>query len=124
MIATTEPIGLHRTTAPSGIAPRRRRRTVKECRARARDFLSTLVTSPPDHVSWDETNRLEGHVHLGGRELILIAVRDEDHQPLVLTVEDWDEVRHDSRNRCALLTEYAISDRPHLEAALARSGNG
>ena len=107
------------TTAGCRRAPTPRRRPDGDCRAHAGEFLNALIGAPPDDLSWDDTNRLEGHAHLGGRELIVIAGRDATHQPIVLTVEDWGYVRLECCNRGALLAECAITDRLRLAAALA-----
>jgi hypothetical protein len=81
-----------------------------ECRATASEFLTELIGSPPDDLLWDGTHHLRGHGHFHGRELIVIAPRDDDHQTVVLTAEDWDAVRrastdqrHDLLNACALV---------------------
>ena len=64
-----------------------------ECHARAHEFLVGLIGSAPDDLTWDDTHRLQGHAHLGGRELVVIAPRDNAHSPVVLTTQDWDQVR-------------------------------
>ena len=90
-----------------------------ECRARASKFLIELIGSPPDDLLWDDTHRLQGHGHLRGRELIVIASRDDDHQTVVLTAEDWDALRRASTDeRRALLDACAIADSNQLVAVL------
>jgi hypothetical protein len=91
-----------------------------ECWARANEFLIELIGSPPDDLLWDDTHHLQGHVHLHGRELIVIAPRDDDHQTVVLTSEDWDAIRRASTDqRRDLLTACAIADRNRLVAVLS-----
>ena len=55
-------------------------------------FLTELIGSPPDDLLWDDTHHLRGHGHVYGRELIVIAPRDDDHQTIVLTPEDWEMI--------------------------------
>ncbi len=91
-----------------------------ECRARAHEFLVGLIGSAPDDLTWDDTHRLQGHAHLGGRELVVIAPRDDAHSPVVLTTEDWDQVRlTGGTQRRSMLGAYAIADRRQLAAVLA-----
>jgi hypothetical protein len=45
-------------------------------------------------VRWDPQHHLQGHVDVGGQHLVVIAARDEDHAPLVLSESDWDALRH------------------------------
>ena len=52
-------------------------RTDTECRARAREFLIHLIGAMPDDLTWDHTHRLQGHARLGGRQLVVIAPRDD-----------------------------------------------
>jgi hypothetical protein len=51
--------------------------------------------------------------------LIVIAPRDQEHDTVVLTVEDWDELRRDGGHSAALISDRAIVTRQHLDAALA-----
>ena len=55
----------------------RMQRTDTECRARARQFLIHLIGAMPDDLTWDHTHRLQGHAQLGGRQLVVIAPRDD-----------------------------------------------
>lgn len=91
-----------------------------ECRARACEFLIALAGCPPEDLRWDETHQLQGHGHLNGHELVIIAPRDDEHHTIVLTAEDWNAVRRAStdQRRC-LLADYAIADRARLVAVLA-----
>jgi hypothetical protein len=91
-----------------------------ECRIRATEFLTAVIGAPPDELQWDDVHHLRGHVHHDGHELVVIAGRDASHEPVVLTVEDWNRVRRDCCDRRVLLSERAIADRRHLEAAFSR----
>jgi len=91
-----------------------------ECHARAHEFLVGLIGSVPDDLTWDQTHRLQGHAHLGGHELVVIAPRDDAHSTVVLTTQDWDQVRlTGGEQRRSLLGAYAIGDRFQLAAMLA-----
>ena len=99
-------------------------RSDAECWARASEFLTELIGSPPDDLLWDDTHHLQGHGHVGGRELIVIAPRDDDHQTIVLTTEDWDIVRWASTDqRRDLLNACAIADHNRLVSVLADQRN-
>ena len=90
-----------------------------ECRAIASTFLTELIGWTPDDLVWDETHHLQGHSRLRGRELVVIAPRDDRHRPVLLTAEDWDAVRRaNPEHRRQLLDERAIADRHQLVAAL------
>ena len=93
--------------------------TTTESRARARDFLSVVIGSEPDDLCWDEIHQLQGHAHVDGQELVVIAARDELHRPVVLIAADWEEIRRDVQNRRTILEERAITDRTDLTTALA-----
>jgi hypothetical protein len=93
--------------------------TTAESRARARDFLTVVIGSQPDDLCWDEIHQLQGHAHVDGQELVVIAARDELHRPVVLIAADWEEIRRNAQSRRTILDERAIADRAHLTAALA-----
>jgi hypothetical protein len=79
-----------------------------------------LLGSAPDDLCWDETHHLQGHAHVDGRELVVIASRDEEHHVLVLTPADWDEIRRARRDeRADLLRRCAIADHDSLARVLA-----
>ena len=44
-------------------------------------------------VNWDPDHHLQGHVDVRGEHLVVIAPRDDDHSPLVLTEAEWDALR-------------------------------
>lgn len=93
--------------------------TDSESRARASEFLVELVGTSLDDLRWDDKHHLQGRAHLNGRELVVIAPRDDRHDPVVLTSEDWDAVsRAHGEHRCDLLTACAIADHDRLVAVL------
>jgi len=93
--------------------------SVINSQARAYDFLVRLTGSRPETLTWDSTHRLQGHVHMAGHELVVIATRDATHRPVVLTAPGWDEVRRSSNEqRHDLIQSYAITDRSGLVAAM------
>jgi hypothetical protein len=95
-------------------------RSDSECWAKALEFLTGLTGSPPADLVWDDTHHLQGHGRLHGRELVVIAPRDDDHQTVVLTTEDWDAVRRASTDqRRDLLDACAIADHERLVAVLS-----
>jgi hypothetical protein len=111
----------HSTTSTSDSSDADRAvRPDSECWARASEFLTELIGSPPDGLLWDDTYHLQGHSHLHGRELVVIAARDDDHRTVVLTGEDWDAVRRASTDqRRDLLNAYEIADRNRLVPVLS-----
>ena len=123
MIAETTTQHATTSTSASNDADRVVRPDI-ECWARASEFLTELIGSPPDDLLWDDTHHLQGHGHLHGRELIVIAPRDDDHQTVVLTAEDWDAVRRASTNqRRDLLNACAIAEHTRLVAVLSDARN-
>lgn len=44
-------------------------------------------------VAWDPEHHLQGHAEIDGEHVIVIAPRDDEHRPLVLTEVEWDELR-------------------------------
>ena len=75
---------------------------------------------PARRPDLDHTHRLQGHAHLGGRELVVIAPRDDAHSTVVLTTQDWDQVRlAGGEQRRSMLGACAIADRRQLMAVLA-----
>jgi hypothetical protein len=50
-----------------------------------------LRACPP--VCWDPDHILQGHVVVEGKELVLIAPRTSDHDPIVLSEDEWDGFR-------------------------------
>jgi hypothetical protein len=94
-------------------------RSDSESRAAACEFLTGLIGSVPDDLLWDETHHLQGHGHLDGHELVVIAPRDDRHQTIVLTAEDWDAVsRANADQRGDLLKSCAIRTHRRLVKVL------
>ena len=91
-----------------------------ECWTRAATHLLALLGADPDDLRWDGTHHLQGHAHVGGRELVVIASRDELRCALVFTPEDWDEVRRSpSESRGEILLRCVIADHDRLVKVLA-----
>lgn len=91
----------------------------RACRSRAYAYLVQLIGSRPCGVTWDATHRLQGHLHLGTRELVVIAPRDAAHQPVVLTEPGWDAVRRSpAEQRREVLEAWAITDHARLVSVL------
>ena len=112
-VASASSVGHHGARACEG------RRTDPEARAQAAEFFRTLAAAHPAELSWDDTFRLQGHANVDCRELIVIAPRDNQHQTVVLTIEDWDQLRREGGNSAALIAERAIFSPQQLESALA-----
>src|SRR5262245_12139573 len=106
----------HTNSAATGAAKSDRLvRSDSESQAAACEFLTGLIGSPPEDLCWDETHHLQGHGHVNGRELVVIAPRDDRHQTIVLTAEDWDAVsRANADQRGALIKACAIKSRKRL----------
>ena len=91
----------------------------RECQDRACAYLAELIGARPETVTWDSTHCLQGHVHLGCRELVVIAPRDDAHQPIVLTEPSWDAVRRSPTDqRRGLIQSFAITDHAGLVSVL------
>jgi hypothetical protein len=96
------------------------RRSDAECWSQAWQYLMSLLGSAPDALHWDEKHHLQGHAQVKGHELVVIASRDQDHHVLVLTPEDWDEIRRaPAQDRGELLRRCAIDDHDRLLRVLA-----
>jgi hypothetical protein len=96
------------------------RRADGECQANADQFLRGLFGAAPDDLVWDDVHHLQGHAHCAGREIIVIAARDASHRPVVLTVEDWDTIRHSfGCDRRELLRNSSIDSHSRFLEVLA-----
>jgi hypothetical protein len=94
--------------------------SVINCQARAYDFLVRLMGTRPGALTWDSTHRLQGHVHVGDHELVVIATRDATHRPVVLTAPHWDAVRRSADDqRRELISSWSITDHSGLVSSLA-----
>lgn len=77
------------------MAEQRARLDDEQAHQRALQLLAQLLGCDcSERVCWDPDHILQGHVDLHGDHLVVIAPRDEDHGPLVLTEADWDALRH------------------------------
>ncbi len=102
--------------APSG------RREDLECQTNAGKYLGTLIGAAPDNLCWDSIHHLQGHVRCAGREIIVIAARDDLHHALVVTLEDWQRIRVASGSeRVEMLRACAIESHARLLEALGDS---
>ena len=91
----------------------------QECRAIACEFLVEVLGALPSDLTWDSRHHLQGHAHVGEREVVVIAPRDDQHRPVLVTAEDWDAIRAaDSGQRAAVLAAAAITDRRRLPLVL------
>jgi hypothetical protein len=91
-----------------------------ECWAIACDFLVDLLGELPADLAWDDRHHLQGHAHIGGHEVVVIAPRDDRHRPILVTVQDWDEIRAaDCGRRDAVLADAAITNRSRLASVLS-----
>jgi hypothetical protein len=50
-------------------------------------------------VCWDLDHHLQGHLEVSGKHLVVIAPRDVDHHPHVMSEADWDALRHGDLSR-------------------------
>jgi hypothetical protein len=58
-----------------------------------RHLAAVIGTERPPEVRWDPDYHLQGHVDVASQHLVVIAARDGDHAPLVLSEADWDALR-------------------------------
>ena len=76
------------------MAEQRARLDDDQAHERALELLTQLLGRDcSDRVCWDPDHILQGHVDNHGDHLVVIAPRDEDHGPLVLSEADWDALR-------------------------------
>ena len=75
--------------------PRSRRLDDQQAHKRALDHLARCVGDDcAERVCWDPVHHLQGHLDVDGTHLVVIAPRDDEHDPLVLSEADWDALRH------------------------------
>jgi hypothetical protein len=58
-----------------------------------RHLAACMGTDCVAHVCWDPDHHLQGHVDVDGRHVVLIAPRDDAHEPRLLSEEDWDAMK-------------------------------
>jgi len=44
-------------------------------------------------VRWDSDHHLQGHLNHFGQHLVVIAPRDDEHDPIVMSDTEWDARR-------------------------------
>lgn len=90
------------------------------CQSSAGEYLSDLLGAAPDDLLWDDVHHLQGHAHCAGHEIIVIASRDAAHHALVVTVDDWNNIRHSfGRDRAELLRAASIESHSRFLEVLA-----
>jgi hypothetical protein len=91
---------------------------IKKCQAHAYSYLLELLGARPE-LLWDSTHCLQGHVRIGGHEIVVIATRDSTQHPVVLTASNWDAVRRSqSDERRELINACEITDHSGLVSIL------
>ena len=106
---TTTQTENHAETTPSEV----------DCQARADAYVAALIGTRPEPLTWDTAHPLQGHVHIGCHELVVIATHDVLALPVVLTAAGWDAVRHCSADeRRTVLASCSISDHTRLVSVL------
>jgi hypothetical protein len=67
----------------------------EQAHQRAERYLaSVLGTGCPCAVLWDGDHHLQGHLDHSGTHLVVIAPRDDEHDPIVMSEIEWDACRH------------------------------
>ena len=61
-----------------------------------RHLVALMGVGCTSSLRWDPEFHLQGHVEVAGEHLVVIAARDADHEPRVLSERAWDELRHGS----------------------------
>lgn len=54
----------------------------------------TLGLDVEPSIIWDERHHLQGHLQVAGQHLVVIAPRTGEHDPRLLTEQEWDGLRH------------------------------
>ena len=72
----------------------RRRLDDDQAHQRAERYLaSVLVAECACEVRWDSDHHLQGHLNHFGQHLVVIAPRDDEHDPIVMSDTEWDARR-------------------------------
>lgn len=105
----------------SGSDVRRERRGDLECQRSACELLAAVTGSAPDCVQWDPVHHLQGHAYSCGHEIVVIAARDDEHESVVVTMEDWEAIRLATHpaERTGILRERAIRSHQRFLELLA-----
>jgi hypothetical protein len=60
----------------------------------AEQYLASVVGAEcACAVRWDGEHHLQGHLDLSGKHLVVIAPRDDEHDPIVMSETEWDACR-------------------------------
>ena len=61
---------------------------------RAELYLASVFGADCEcEVRWDGDHHLQGHLDHSGNHLVVIAPRDDEHDPIVMSEAEWDECR-------------------------------
>ncbi len=61
---------------------------------RAERYLASILGADcACEVHWDSDHRLQGHLDRCGKHLVVIAPRDNEHDPIVMSEIEWDACR-------------------------------
>ncbi len=61
---------------------------------RAERYLASILgTDGAREVSWDTDHHLQGHLDHSGQHLVVIAPRDDEHDPIVMSDTEWNALR-------------------------------
>jgi hypothetical protein len=61
---------------------------------RAERFLASVLGADRGcEVLWDTDHHLQGHLDDCGQHLVVIAPRDNEHDPIVMSETEWDACR-------------------------------
>jgi hypothetical protein len=91
-----------------------------ECQSTAGEYLTTLIGAAPENLRWDDVHHLQGRARCSGREMVVIAGRDDSHHALVFTLEDWQSIRVAAGpDRSEMLRSCAIDSHLRFLEALA-----
>ena len=61
---------------------------------RAERYLASVLGADcAGEVCWDGDHHLQGHLDHSGEHLVVIAPRDDEHDPIVMSESEWDACR-------------------------------
>jgi hypothetical protein len=65
---------------------------------RAERYLASVLGADcAGEVCWDGDHHLQGHLDHSGEHLVVIAPRDDEHDPIVMSETEWDACRRGQR---------------------------